>query len=122
MLLLLTHEVSLFSFDNKMMSLSLLNKLVQSDMHKHKWAQELNDNGYLACLISAIAKNDNQALEEWFLSGISNDKIIYLFESKISLLLSIANSPVGAEILLKNNIINALSFCNIFTLRSKFDG
>ena len=104
------------------MSLSLLNKLVQSDMHKHKWAQELNDNGYLACLISAVAKNDNQALEEWFLSGISNEKFIYLFESKISLLLSIANSPVGAEILLKNNIIKALSFCNIFTLRSKFDG
>lgn len=106
-----------------MMGLSLLNKIIQlADGHQQKWLNGISDNGYIKCIINSIAKTDNQLLEECFVSGISNEKIIYIFETKISLLITIANDSYGAKLLLKNQLLDVLSSCSIFDLRSRFDG
>lgn len=105
------------------MGLSLLNKIIQlAEGHQQKWLNGISDNGYIKCIINSIAKTDNQLLEECFVSGISNEKIIYIFETKISLLITIANDSYGAKLLLKNQLLDVLSACSIFDLRSRFDG
>lgn len=105
-----------------MMGLSLLSKIVDMDQNS-KWIKFISDNGYVACIINTIVNTDNQLLEECFHSQMkqSNNKIFFIFETKISLLLSIAKSYLGCELLIKNGLINVLASSSIFDLRVKFD-
>ena len=103
-----------------MMGYSILNKILKFDID-HKWLKFINDNGYLSCIISTIANTDNQLLEELFHSESNNDKIIYIFESKLAFLLSISATAQGSQFLLKNDLITKLVSCNIFGLRKSFE-
>ncbi len=103
-----------------MMGYSILNKILKFDTD-HKWLKFINDNGYLSCIINTISNTDNQLLEELFHSESNNDKIIYIFESKLSFLLSISKSSQGSQLLLKNDLIGKLISCSIFSQRKNFE-
>lgn len=102
------------------MGYSVLNKILKFDIDQ-RWLKFINDNGYLACIVNTIASTDNQLLEELFHSESSNDKIIYVFESKLAFLLSISKTTAGAQYLLKNGLINKLTSCSIFSQRKNFE-
>ena len=104
----------------KMMGFSILNKILKFDID-HKWLKFINDNGYLSCIINTISDTDNQLLEELFHSESNNDKIIYIFESKLAFLLSISTSVQGSQCLLKNDLITKLIACSIFSQRKNFE-
>lgn len=104
-----------------MMGLTLLNKIIDLDPSNPKWLKYLNDNGYINCIINTIRNTDNELLEESFNSQTSNDKVIFIFETKLALFATIAKIPYGAEILIKNGLISCLSQCSVFNLRAKFD-
>ena len=73
--------------------------------YEFKWLRYIDTNGYLACICNTISSTDNQLLEELFHSELKNDKIIYVFESKLALLMTISKSQEGASLLLKNDLI-----------------
>lgn len=102
------------------MGFSILNKILKFDID-HKWLKFINDNGYLSCIINTISDTDNQLLEELFHSESNNDKIIYIFESKLAFLLSISTSVQGSQCLLKNDLITKLIACSIFSQRKNFE-
>lgn len=104
-----------------MMGLTLLNKIIDLDPTNPKWLKYLNDNGYINCIINTIKNTDNELLEESFNSQTSNDKVLFIFETKLALFSTIAKIPYGAEILVKNGLISCLSQCSLFSLRIKFD-
>lgn len=103
------------------MGLSLLNKIIDMDSNNSKWIKSISDNGYLTCVINTITNTDNQLLEESFHSQIKNDKIFYIFETKIALFLSISKSSFGSELLIKNGLINSLVNFSVLNIRNKFD-
>ena len=103
-----------------MMGLCLLTKLIDLDVD-NTWLNFLSSKGYIACIINTILNTDNQLLEECFHSQIKNDKILYVFETKIAFLITISKSNVGAKCLLKNGLINALTSASVFAIRIKFD-
>ncbi len=104
-----------------MMGLSLMNKIIDIDINNTKWIKFINDNGYITCIVNSILNTDNQLLEECFHSQMKNEKIIYIFETKIALFLSMSKSVFGVELLVKNGLINILAACTVFNLRIKFD-
>ena len=103
-----------------MMGLCLLNKLVEIDV-ANNWLNFLSSKGYIACIINTILNTDNQLLEECFHSQVKNDKILYVFETKIAFLITVSKSNAGAKCLLKNGLINALTSASVFAIRIKFD-
>lgn len=105
-----------------MMGLSLLTKIIDLDGgNNHKWIKYLNDTGYIKCLVNSFVNTDNQLLEESFHAQAKNEKALYIFESKIGLFVAISGTQFGADCLLKNGLITALSSCNVFNLRVRFD-
>lgn len=104
-----------------MMGLSVLNRIIDMDSSNYKWIKYLNDNGYIKCIINTILNTDNQLLEECFHTQAKNDKVIYIFESKIALFLTMSNTTFGSENLLKSGLINCISACSVFNLRVRFD-
>lgn len=104
-----------------MMGLSLLNKIIDLDSNNPKWIKYLSDNGYITCIINTITNTDNQLLEECFHSQMKNDKVVFIFETKIALFMSMSKSTFGSELLIKNGLINTLVSCSVFNLRIKFD-
>ena len=103
-----------------MMGFSILNKMIEFD-YECKWLRYIDTNGYLACICNTISSTDNQLLEELFHSELKSDKIIYVFESKLALLMTISKSPEGASLLLKNDLINKFLACSVFAHRKKFE-
>jgi hypothetical protein len=101
------------------MGLSLLNNLLELD-RQNVWLRYINDNGYLGCIVNSL-QNDNNLLKECFHSDSKNHKVIYVYEAKMALLISIAKMPQGAQLLFNNNLITVLSQCNVFSIRTKFD-
>lgn len=103
-----------------MMGLSLLTKIIDMDSNLN-WINFISSKGYISCIINTITNTDNQILEECFHTQIRNHKIIYVFETKIALLVSISKSNLGSQVLLKNGLVNALNACTVFSIRTKFD-
>lgn len=81
----------------------------------------ISSNGYLSCIINTISNTDNQLLEELFHSELKNDKIIYIFESKLAFFLSISKTAEGAQLLLKNDLVAKFLACSVFSHRKKFE-
>lgn len=105
-----------------MMGISLLTKIIELDGgNNHKWIKYLSDTGYIKCLVNSIPNTDNQLLEESFHTQTKNEKAIYIFESKLALFVSIANTQFGADVLIKSGFVTALSTCSVFGLRARFD-
>jgi hypothetical protein len=103
-----------------MMGLCLLTKLMEIDV-SNNWLNFISSKGYISCIINTILNTDNQLLEECFHSQIKNDKILYVFETKIAFLINISKSNMGSKCLLKNGLINALTSASVFGIRIKFD-
>ena len=99
---------------------SLMNRLLEHDQ-EHKWLHYLDDNGFLSCLVKSLSNSDNQLLEELFRSELSNDQVVYIFESKVALLMRVAKSSAGAHLLLKNDLVSSLCLCTVFDQRKKFE-
>jgi hypothetical protein len=81
----------------------------------------ISSNGYLSCIINTISNTDNQLLEELFHSELKNDKIIYIFESKLAFFLCISKTAEGAQLLLKSDLVNKFLTCTVFSHRKKFE-
>ena len=103
-----------------MLGLSLLSKLIEIDSSQ-KWIKFISDKGYLSCIINTLQSSDNQLLVECFHSQVKSNKIIYITETKLSFLVSLSKTRLGSQLLLKNGLMNILSGCSIYNLRSKFD-
>ncbi len=103
-----------------MMGLCLLTKLMEIDV-SNNWLNFISNKGYISCIINTILNTDNQLLEECFHSQIKNDKILYVFETKIAFLITISKSNTGSKCLLKNGLMNALTSASIYAIRIKFD-
>ena len=87
---------------------SLMNRLLEHDQ-EHKWLHYLDDNGFLSCLVKSLSNSGNQLLEELFRSELNNNQVVFIFESKVALLMRVAKSSVGAHLLLKNDLVQPLS-------------
>jgi nuclear pore complex protein Nup205 len=102
-----------------MMGLSLINKILQIDSSQMH-LKSIQENGFITCVANSLVEADSQLIEEFFILNKAK-KITYIFEAKISLLITISKSSLGAEYLLRNGLINALSKCSIFSTRSKLE-
>ena len=63
------------------MGLSLLNCLFDLD-RQNTWLRYVNDNGFLACIVNSL-QSDNALLEECFHTDTKNNKVIFVFETKM---------------------------------------
>lgn len=64
-----------------MMGLSLLNCLFDLD-RQNTWLRYVNDNGFLSCIVNSL-QSDNALLEECFHTDTKNNKVIFVFETKM---------------------------------------
>ncbi len=107
-----------------MLGLSLLTKLMDMDASSNHqtWIRSISDKGYISCIINTIQASDNQLLEDCFHSPIvKSNKIVYIAETKLSFLVGLSKTLLGAQLLLKNNLVNTLINCSVYGLRAKFD-
>jgi len=93
----------------KSVALSTLDMLISYD-RKHQWVQFLNRHGYLRHLLNEI-KNSDAELIQMVSSATASLRCLYVYESKLSLLVSIAQTYEGANILLESKAIRYLSGC-----------
>ena len=122
-----------------MLGLSLLGKLVDVSPSGDKLVRFIADKGYLSCIVNSLHSYDNRLLDESFNSPLNSssgsgsgsgsgallangtDKCVYVVETKLAFLNSLASTSVGAQHLLKSGLVNALTACTIYSLRAKFD-
>jgi hypothetical protein len=95
----------------KAASFALLDSLISFDK-KQNWLRFLEQRGFLRHFIEEIYLQD-QALQQSLLSP-DLVKIIYVYESKMSLLLHLAQSQEGAAKLVQLNLLEKLSQCSFY--------
>ncbi|XP_067131322.1 LOW QUALITY PROTEIN: nuclear pore complex protein Nup205 [Centruroides vittatus] len=99
----------------KMLALSLLDMAIFLD-HQHRWLNFLISRGYLRHFIDSLLKDDKE-LQNILTKGSNSLRSVYVFESKLSLFTRIGNSPIGAQALLRNGIMERLTECGCLDLR-----
>ncbi|XP_075154690.1 nuclear pore complex protein Nup205 [Haematobia irritans] len=91
----------------KMSALACIDVLLDIDSMAHLM-NFIAHHGYLSHIIESIAKSDNQ-LCSTLSNAPENMKCLYVYESKMSMLLRFANTHIGAELLLSNKVLDVLS-------------
>lgn len=98
----------------KMSALACIDVLLDIDSMAHLM-NFIAHHGYLSHIIESIAKNDNQ-LCTTLSNAPENMKYLYVYESKMSMLIRFANTHVGAELLLSNKVLDVLSCMKVFDM------
>ncbi|KAM7343656.1 nuclear pore complex protein Nup205 [Cochliomyia hominivorax] len=81
----------------------------------------ISHHGYLSHIVESLAKSDEELCNT--LCNIpENMKYIYVYESKMSMLLRLANSHAGAELLLSNKVLDVLSSMRVFDMHPDLQG
>ncbi|XP_023291874.2 nuclear pore complex protein Nup205 [Lucilia cuprina] len=79
----------------------------------------ISHHGYLSHIVESLAKSDEELCNT--LSNIpENMKYLYVYESKMSMLLRLANTHAGAELLLSNKVLDVLSSMRVFDMHPDF--
>ncbi|XP_061392742.1 nuclear pore complex protein Nup205-like [Musca vetustissima] len=98
----------------KMTALACIDVLLDIDSMSHLM-NFVAHHGYLSHIIESIAKSDNQLCST--LANVpENMKYLYVYESKMSMLIRFANTHIGAELLLSNKILEILSGMKVFDM------
>ena len=79
----------------------------------------ISHHGYLSHIIESLAKSDD-ALCNTLLNIPENMKYVYVYESKMSVLLRLAKTRSGAELLLSNKILDVFSGMKVFDMHPEF--
>ncbi|CAG2238144.1 NUP192 [Mytilus edulis] len=98
----------------RMLALSVLDKILSMDKFQ-QWLNFMTSKGYLQHLVDSLINDDNQL--QSLLGPNPQLKVLYIYESKMSLLTRIAESTAGAHALLRAGIMSRLSSCNYFDMR-----
>lgn len=98
----------------KMSALACIDVLLNIDSMAHLM-NFISHHGYLSHIIESIAESDGQ-LCLTLSNAPQNMKHIYVYESKMSMLLRFANTHVGAELLLSNKVLDILSSMKVFDM------
>ncbi|XP_063402892.1 nuclear pore complex protein Nup205-like [Mytilus trossulus] len=98
----------------RMLALSVLDKILSMDKFQ-QWLNFMTSKGYLQHLVDSLINDDNQL--QSLLGSNPQLKVLYIYESKMSLLTRIAESTAGAHALLRAGIMSRLSSCNYFDMR-----
>ncbi|XP_049847868.1 nuclear pore complex protein Nup205-like [Schistocerca gregaria] len=73
-----------------------------------KWILHLTQRGFLRYFLEAIILEDDQALKQILTSSAISMSALYVFESKMSMLLSISSTPTGATTLIDLGLLQVL--------------
>ncbi|XP_033102050.1 nuclear pore complex protein Nup205-like isoform X2 [Anneissia japonica] len=103
----------------RMLALSLIDSILATDK-QHRWLHFLNSKGYLRHLIQGLVQED-QALQNMLKPTPEPLRALYIYESKMSLLTRLGETPIGAEALLQQGIMGRLSECQFLELRPERD-
>jgi len=103
------HEV------RRMLALGVLDELVVLD-RQAATIRFLANQGFLKHVIESLI-SDESGLTDLLTKPAGNIRYLYVFESKINLLVRVASNPVGAELLLQAGLMARLAEFNVLDLR-----
>ncbi|XP_003741378.1 nuclear pore complex protein Nup205 [Galendromus occidentalis] len=98
----------------RMLALSTLDILLFAD-NTDVWLQHVAQKGYLTHIVESIIQDNHEI--QLFARGSQDDKPIYLFSAKMSVLRRMAQSERGARLLLDCGLINKLTEFSSFQNR-----
>ncbi|KAK3096434.1 hypothetical protein FSP39_000076 [Pinctada imbricata] len=102
----------------RMLALSVLDMILSMDKFQ-QWLTFMSSKGYLQHIIDSIL-HDDQHLQT-LMEPNPELRTLYIYESKMGLLIRVAESTVGAHTLLQYGILQRLASCVFFDLRPNFD-
>ncbi|XP_052238587.1 LOW QUALITY PROTEIN: nuclear pore complex protein Nup205-like [Dreissena polymorpha] len=103
----------------RMLALSVLDCILMMDKF-NQWLSFITSKGYLQHLVDSLAVDDEK-LMALLGGGVNNLKVLYLYESKLSLLTRVAETAVGATTLLRCGVMQKLAECSFFDMRPDMD-
>jgi len=103
------HEV------RRMLALAVLDELVVLD-RQAATIRFLANQGFLKHIIESLI-SDEPGLTDLLTKPAGNIRYLYVFESKINLLVRVASNPVGADLLLQAGLMARLAEFNVLDLR-----
>ena len=103
------HEV------RRMLALAVLDELIILD-RQAATIRFLANHGFLKHLIETLSR-DEEGLTELLTKPGGNIRCLYVYESKINLLIRVACNPVGAELLLQAGLMARLAEFSVLDLR-----
>ncbi|XP_045195259.2 nuclear pore complex protein Nup205-like [Mercenaria mercenaria] len=103
----------------RMLALSVLDCILMMDKF-NQWLTFISSKGYLQHLVDSLSADDDKLMS--VLAGsVDNLKVLYLYESKLSLLTRAAETAVGASTLLRCGVMEQLAACSFFDMRPDID-
>jgi len=103
------HEV------RRMLALAVLDELIYLD-RQAATIRFLANQGFLKHVTESLCEDEN-GLVELLTKSTGNIRYLYVFESKINMLVRVACNPVGAELLLQAGLMARLSEFSVISLR-----
>eukprot|EP00095_Tigriopus_kingsejongensis_P011855 maker-scaffold180_size281610-snap-gene-0.27 protein:Tk11855 transcript:maker-scaffold180_size281610-snap-gene-0.27-mRNA-1 annotation:"nuclear pore complex protein nup205" len=99
----------------RMLALSVLDELIKLD-GRGRWTFYMSNQGYLRHIIESLIKEDEELLT--LLSPSPGDlRLLYTYESKMAMLVRLASTVSGAELLLESGLMVRLAEMNVFSAR-----
>ncbi|XP_055955132.1 nuclear pore complex protein Nup205 [Patella vulgata] len=103
----------------RMLALSVLDMIVSTDVYQ-QWLTYLSGKGYLQHLIDSLLQDDVE-LQKILRPNPDQIRVLYIYQSKMSLLTRFGETTAGAHILIRCGIMQKLSACSFFDLRPDSD-
>ncbi|XP_052809828.1 nuclear pore complex protein Nup205-like [Mya arenaria] len=103
----------------RMLALSVLDCIVMMDKFS-QWLSFLSSKGYLQHLIDSLSADDEKLMSV-LAGGTHSLKVLYLYESKLSLLTRVAETATGASTILRCGVMSQLAACSFFDMRPDMD-
>lgn len=98
----------------RMSALACMNLILEIDPTT-AFLNYIAHHGYLSHIIESLMKSDNELMKA--LHNVpENIKSLYVYEAKMAMLLRMANSHAGAELLLTYQLMEVLSSMNVFNM------
>ncbi|KAJ8314739.1 hypothetical protein KUTeg_006889 [Tegillarca granosa] len=103
----------------RMLALSVLDTILSMDKFQ-QWLNFMSSKGYLQHLIDSVLHDDQQL--QRLLSPNPELRVLYIYESKMSLLTRVAECTAGAQLLLQLGLTQRLAACTFFDMRPEMEG
>lgn len=99
----------------RMLAVSVLDELIKLD-GRGTWTFYMSNQGYLRHIIESLSKEDDELLS--LLNPSPGDlRLLYTYESKMAMLIRLASTVTGAELLLESGLMLRLAEMNVFSAR-----
>ncbi|MGH0127994.1 UNVERIFIED_CONTAM: hypothetical protein FKN15_028574 [Acipenser sinensis] len=103
----------------RMLALAVLDRIVSIDKQCH-WLLYMSNSGYLRVLVESLRQED-LALQSLLSPQPPLLKALYIYESKMALLMRVAKNPQGAAEILRCGLIVQLVECEVYDMRPETD-